>query len=86
MRITRHEGSTDRQANDGGLYSPNRFLIKLDPALRYPGRNAHEEAIFAHEYWHYLQNVTTPAGVDSLRIDHALTALFSKTMSPLVRG
>ena len=57
------------RATDGGLYVPNHFLITLGGDQLYilgsdevDSRYYH---IFMHEYWHYLQNVTTVSGFRS---------------------
>jgi hypothetical protein len=40
----------------------------------------------AHEYWHYLQNISTFSGYESFRIDQGLVVLFSKTLIPAGSG
>lgn len=42
--------------------------------------------IFVHEYWHYLQDITTVVGVPLFQIQQSLLALFSKTLIPAGQG
>ena len=51
-----------------------------------PSTEDEKFAIFVHEYWHYLQNTTTPAGFDSFRLTQGLLWLFSQTMDPSANG
>lgn len=53
-------------------FDPETFAINLaDPARL---------AIFVHEYWHYLQNLTTVAGFMSLVLQQDFVAAFSQTL------
>jgi len=64
---------------------PNRFLIVLDDSnqpyiSRELGRldkDSLQLHVFAHEYWHYLHNVSTVAGFKSFSIEQHHVAAFS---------
>ena len=70
-----------------GSYAPNHFLLTLDkdtPFITGPDDNLtldpQLQHIFFHEYWHYLQNVTTVSGFKSFAFSQHLLSPFSKTL------
>ncbi|GEM_PF-2853042 len=70
-----------------GAYMPNHFLLTLDadtPFITGPDDNPVADPrlfhIFFHEYWHYLQNVTTVSGFKSFAFTQHLLPPFSKTL------
>lgn len=70
-----------------GTYAPNHFLLTLDAATPFitgpddnPTADARVFHIFFHEYWHYLQNVTTVSGFKSFAFTQHLLPPFSKTL------
>lgn len=70
-----------------GSYAPNHFLVTLDAATPFisgPDHNPSENPcvfhIFLHEYWHYLQNVTTVSGFKAFAFTQHLLPPFSKTL------
>lgn len=74
------------QGNAAGIYNPNHFLITIDASNRFiePDNPNHPNMrymhIFLHEYWHYLQNVTTFTGYKSFDFTQHILAIFSKTL------
>lgn len=66
-------------------YMANHFLIELtsaDPYIRDNG--LHDDDYyhaFIHEYWHYLQNVTTVAGLRSFSLTQILAYEFIQTLN-----
>jgi len=76
-----------------GLYHPNQFLIQLDasnPFIVGRGSAATQQMeyldVFIHEYWHYLQNVTTIAGFQSLMFTRDLLSYFSHSLLTRANG
>ena len=77
-----------RQAAEGAYY-PDAFSIRIesDPPLINPATlamrmdDAEDFSTFVHEYWHYLQNLTTVAGFSSFELYHDLAARFHATWS-----
>lgn len=71
-----------------GAYYPNAFSIRIesDPPLIDPATLAmrtddvEDFATFVHEYWHYLQNLTTVAGFGSFELFHDLASRFHHTL------
>lgn len=71
-----------------GAYYPDAFSIRIesDPPLIDPATlavrtdDADDFSTFVHEYWHYLQNLTTVAGFSSFELFHDLVALFHQTL------
>lgn len=71
-----------------GAYYPDAFSIRIesDPPLIDPATlamrtdDADDFSTFVHEYWHYLQNLTTVAGFSSFELFHDLAALFHQTL------
>lgn len=66
------------------MYMTNHFLIELSAADPYvtglqDRDNAYYHA-FIHEYWHYLQNVTTLAGYRSFTLTQILAHQFTHTL------
>lgn len=57
-----------------GAYHPDRYFIEMSVN---PADNA---ATYTHEYWHYLQNITTLHGIKSFLATQQLLARFSATM------
>lgn len=78
--ITRHLNAA------AGTYTPNHFLLTLDadtPFIRdrdNPTPDSRFFHIFIHEYWHYLQNISTVSGFKSFAFTQHLLAPFSKTL------
>lgn len=76
-----------RQAAEGAYY-PDAFSIRIesDPPLINPTTlamrtdDAEDFSTFVHEYWHYLQNLTTVAGFSSFELFHDLAARFHETL------
>ena len=78
-----------------GSYQPNRFLVTLGDGTPFFNINDNGEvssnqndylAVYIHEYWHYLQNVTTIAGVAVFFLMQELAALFSRTLEESSSG
>jgi hypothetical protein len=77
-----------RWSNVAGSYSPNAFAIRLpadtaviDPAsLQLVQNDPEAVAVLIHEYWHYLQNLTTVAGFMSLLLQQDFARAFSETL------
>lgn len=82
--------SVSRKADTLGSYYPNEFFITLSedtPFLRFEqdGTNWHDNTYlptFIHEYWHYLQNISTIGGYKLFSLDQQVLALFSNTLTP----
>src|SRR5258708_13470156 len=82
-----------RSATDA-LYLPNQFLIVIDSDPPYISRELGKLVreslqlhVLAHEYWHYLHNVSTVAGFTPFAITQHHAAAFraaraAKPMSP----
>lgn len=78
-----------RWSNVAGSYSPNAFSIRLpagtsiiDPKTLEVVQNDPEAlSVLVHEYWHYLQNLTTVSGFISLVLQQNITSAFSETLS-----
>ena len=62
------------EASVRGAYHPDRYFIEMNVD---PANNA---ATYAHEYWHYLQNISTLHGIKSFLVTQQLLARFSRTM------
>lgn len=78
-----------------GSYQPNRFLVTLGDGTPFFNINDKGEvssnqddylAVYIHEYWHYLQNITTIAGVAMFFLMQELAALFSRTLEESPSG
>ncbi len=72
-----------------GSYAPNRFLIVLEEGAALLTEAASglqldraHAPTFEHEYWHFLQNVTTLAGFKSFAFSQQFLPLFSRTLAP----
>ncbi len=61
-----------------GTYAPDRYIIDV----RRSRDGGPDPLVFVHEYWHYLQNLTTLHGVKSFLATQQLVATFSRTMQP----
>jgi hypothetical protein len=78
-----------RWSNVAGSYSPNAFSIRLpagtpiiDPiSLQLIPNDAEGLSVLVHEYWHYLQNLTTVSGFISLVLQQDIAAAFSETLA-----
>lgn len=78
-----------RWSTTAGSYFSNAFSIQIsedtsviDPdTLHVNHDDATTLSIFVHEYWHYLQNLTTVAGFVSLLLQQDLAASFSATLA-----
>ena len=57
-----------------GSYHSNRYFIEMNVD---PKRHT---ATYIHEYWHYLQNISTLHGIKSFLVTQQLLAQFSHTM------
>jgi hypothetical protein len=69
-----------------GAYLPNHFLISMSASTPYFREGEQDPdpkfaPIFAHEYVHYLQNLTTLAGFKSFSFTQNLVPLFSRTLA-----
>ena len=72
----------------GGSYRPNHFIITIGASNKVleegqPGLdqlNRSQLSLFVHEYWHYLQNISTPAGVEEITIYQVLLSLLWRTL------
>jgi hypothetical protein len=77
-----------------GAYGLDAFCIRIesDPPLINPTTlairtdDAEDFSTFVHEYWHYLQNLTTVAGFSSFELFHDLAARFHETLVNNVDG
>ena len=77
-----------------GAYSLNAFSVRIesDPPLIDPETLAlaaerHEDfSTLVHEYWHYLQNLSTVAGFASFELIQNVLAVFSETLAPAGNG
>lgn len=67
----------DPDASTVGLYAPNRYFMVIAKAAPEGGP---DPLVFVHEYWHYLQNISTLHGLKSFEITQQLVPLFSATM------
>src|ERR1041384_5238428 len=72
------------RSHTDAMYLPNQFLIVIDSdppyILRDLGKldpSSMQLHVFAHEYWHYLHNLSTIAGFQSLAITQHHVAAFS---------
>ena len=76
--------SDGRRRGGDALYYPNQFLIVLDPQhpLYLPDGKINVAAMprYVHEYWHYWQNISTVAGIDSMATTQRLRAVFDTTL------
>lgn len=67
-----------------GEYLPNHLLIRMSAdakLLASDGVDLAHASTFEHEYWHFLQNVTTVAGYRLFAFSQQLVALFSRTLN-----
>ena len=79
-----------RRHSAEGAYYPDAFSIRIesDPPLIDPATlvmrtdDAEDFSTFVHEYWHYLQNLTTIAGFSSFELFHDLASRFHETLVP----
>src|SRR5690242_20263499 len=79
-----------RRSNILGEYAPDRFMISLGPNAAFVDRStlaplpldATCVSVLFHEYLHYLQNITTPAGYHSFRRALEVWRLFRETVGP----
>lgn len=77
-----------KRLNPLGTYTPNQFIIFMSKStpfiIRKPDGNFEQSdedfAIFFHEYWHYLHNITTISGFKSFAFSQHILAPFSKTV------
>ncbi len=78
-----------------GSYKPNRFIVTLTCQTPFFQINSQEEvesnqddylAVYLHEYWHYLQNISTISGIITFILMQELLALFSKTLEVCPSG
>ena len=84
-----HRKRPGRRSNVAGSYSPNAFSIRLpaDTAIIDPGTlqliqgDPDALSVLIHEYWHYLQNLTTVAGFISLVLQQDFAQAFSETLA-----
>lgn len=71
-----------------GAYYPDAFSIRIESApplinpttLAMRTDDAEDFSTFVHEYWHYIQNLTTVAGFSSFELFHDLAARFHETL------
>ncbi len=85
--------SRRRQTAEGAYY-PDAFSIRIesDPPLINPATlvmqtdNVEDFSTFVHEYWHFLQNLTTVAGFSSFELFHDLAARFHETLVQHANG
>lgn len=71
-----------------GAYFPDAFSIRIesDPPLIDPASltlrtdDPEDFSTMVHEYWHYLQNLSTVAGFGSFELFHDLAARFHQTL------
>jgi len=67
-------------------YAPNHFLLTLDVGTPFivnavdPSLDDAHLHVFIHEYWHYLQNVTTVSGFKCFAFTQHLLPPFSKSL------
>jgi hypothetical protein len=79
---------------DSAIYDNNNFLITINASeLVIASENAKIEelsdgqlAVFMHEYWHYIQNISTVAGFKEMVFYQKVLALFSKTLELTEEG
>lgn len=70
-----------------GAYAPNHLLIELGADAPYlhggdpPKRDTRHRHIFVHEYWHYLQNVTTVSGFKGFAFTQHVVSHFTHSLS-----
>jgi hypothetical protein len=77
-----------------GTYSTNGFCIRISDQVplidkkteRFHPNNLHDYAIFIHEYWHYVVNISTFTGVKDFRILQSLIPHFSDTLQTHANG
>ena len=62
------------EASVRGSYHPDRYFIEMNVD---PTKNV---ATYIHEYWHYLQNISTLHGIKSFLVTQQLLARFTRTM------
>ena len=78
-----------RWSDVAGSYSPNAFSIRLPPdtpiidpqTLQLVQNDPDALSVLIHEYWHYLQNMTTVAGFVSLVLQQDFARAFSETLA-----
>src|SRR4051794_3268904 len=83
-----------RWSDSAGSYSSNAFAIQLPATTRIIDPSSLELlpddpdalAVLIHEYWHYLQNLTTIAGFISFVLQQDFVSSFSSTVSPAGDG
>lgn len=82
------DGEILRWSTVAGSYSPNAFSIRLpagtspiDPVSLELIDDPKRMSVLVHEYWHYLQNLTTVAGFLELFLQQELTSAFSQTLA-----
>lgn len=84
-----------RSSQTLGWYQPNHFLIVLGSATPFLLIDANDNvysnqrkylAVYLHEYWHYLQNVTTIAGFLTFLHSQIQISLFGKTIELNANG
>lgn len=83
-----HQRHIRRRQAAEGCYYPDAFSIRIesDPPLINSATlamrtdDAEDLSTFVHEYWHYLQNLTTVAGFSSFELFHDLASCFHETL------
>jgi len=80
------------QIDAAGTYNPNHFLITLDHESRFINLNLPSKVdnqhlhVFLHEYWHYLQNISTLSGYKAFDFTQHILPIFSKTLMTMKNG
>jgi hypothetical protein len=68
----------DPDASTVGLYTPDRYFMVI---MKAGADGGPDPLVFVHEYWHYLQNISTLHGLKSFEVTQQLVPLFSATMN-----
>lgn len=65
-------------SSESGYYLPDRYFIAVE---KEDAHGAPDPRTMLHEFWHYLQNVSTLHGIQSFAATQQVMAVFSATMA-----
>ena len=68
----------DPDASTLGVYTPDRYFIVI---MKAGADGGPDPLVFVHEYWHYLQNISTLHGLKSFEVTQQLVPVFSATLN-----
>jgi hypothetical protein len=69
-----------------GSYTPAQFFARISEPAALDGLGPEGATVLMHEYWHYLQNVSTLVGLKAFITWQSLLVPFSKTLQARADG